>query len=246
VVQKGKLILVVDDEENIRHFLEHELNKKGYSVLVASNGKEALSLARERHPDLITLDIQMPDINGFDVTVLLKNDEETKNIPILILSVIEDKGKVYKIGANDYMTKPFDNDELAKRINRLLIGTKKTVLIVDDDQSLVKSIKYHLERKGYSTCTAYNGKQALEMAEANHPDLIALDVVMPEIDGYQVIKTLKSNPALSDIPIVLMTGIEIDGGRVTALSIGANEYISKSNDFNKLYEAIDAICVAGN
>jgi PAS domain S-box-containing protein len=239
--QKGKLILVVDDDANIRHFLAHELTKKGYRVLEASNGKEALDQTREHHPDLITLDIQMPDINGFDVTSVLKNDENTKDIPILILSVVEDKDRAYKLGANDTMTKPFDNEELVAKINRLLIGTKKTILVVDDDKSLVKSVKYHLEHKGYSTCVAYDGKQALEMIESNRPDLIVLDIVMPNMDGYEVIKALKSNPETANIPIVLVTGIEIDGGRVKAISVGATEYVTKSEDFNRLYESIDNI-----
>ena len=240
-VQKGKLILVVDDEENIRTFLNHELMKKGYSVIEASNGKEALDLARKRRPDLITLDINMPDISGFDVTAVLKNDEETKDIPILILSVIEDENKAYKLGANDCMTKPFDNEKLVAKINKLLVGTKKTILIVDDDKSLVKSVKYHLEHRGYSTCVAYDGKQALEMIETHHPDLIVLDIIMPNMDGYEVIKNLKSNPDTANIHIVLMTGIEIDGGRVKALSVGATEYVKKSNDFGKIYEMIDNI-----
>jgi CheY-like chemotaxis protein len=205
---------------------------------------EALALTRERHPDLITLDIQMPDINGFDVTTLLKNDEETKDIPILILSVIEDRDKAYKLGANDCMTKPFDNEELVSRINRLLIGTKKTILVVDDDKSLVKSVKYHLEHKGYSTYVAYDGKQAMEMVASHRPDLIVLDIIMPNMDGYEVIKALKSNPETANISIVIMTGIEIDGGRVRALSIGATEYVPKSGDFNRLYEAIDNILVS--
>jgi CheY-like chemotaxis protein len=139
------------------------------------------------------------------------------------------------------MTKPFDNEELVSKINRLLIGTKKTILVVDDDKSLVKSVKYHLEHKGYSTCVAYDGKQALEMIENHRPDLIVLDIIMPNMDGYEVIKALKSNPETANIPIVLVTGIEIDGGRVQALSVGATEYIAKSRDFNRLYEAIDNI-----
>ncbi|MBN1161263.1 MAG: response regulator [Dehalococcoidales bacterium] len=240
-IQEDKLILIVDDEDNIRNFLAHELTKKGYHVLEAANGKDALDLTRERHPDLITLDVQMPDISGFDVTAVLKNDDDTKDIPILILSVIEDKFKAYKLGANDCMTKPFDNDELVAKVNQLLIGTKKRVLVVDDDRSLVKSVKYHLEHKGYSTLVAYDGEQALELIKNESPDLIVLDIIMPNKDGYEVIKALKSNPATADLPIVLMTGIEIDGGRVKALSVGASEYITKSGDFNKLYEAIDSI-----
>jgi DNA-binding response OmpR family regulator len=243
-VQKGKLILVVDDEENIRHFLNHELTKKGYNVIAAANGKEALRLARERRPDLITLDIQMPDISGFDVTTLLKNDERTKDIPVLIVSVMGEKGKADGIGANDYMAKPFNNEELVTRINRLLVGTKKTVLIVDDDKNLVESVKYRLEHRGYTVRVAYDGQQALEMLKTSFPDLIILDILMPNMDGNQVMKTLKAKPELSCIPVVLMTGIDIDGGKVTALLAGAADYIQKSGDFNKLYTAVDNILAA--
>lgn len=240
-IKGGKTILVVDDEVNIRRFLSHELTKKGYIVFEASNGKEALEITRAHRPDLITLDIQMPDISGFDVTAVLKNDDATKDIPILILSVIEDKDKAYKLGANDYMTKPFNKEEVIAKINHLLIGTKKTILVVDDDESLVKSVKYQLEHRGYYTYVAYDGKQAMEMVESHHPDLILLDIVMPNMDGYEVIKALKSNPETAGIHIVLMTGIEIDGGRVKALSIGATEYVTKSNGFSKLYETIENI-----
>ncbi len=245
-IQKGKLILVVDDEPNIRQFLAHELTQKGYRVIGASNGKEALTLTRERRPDLITLDIQMPDINGFDVTSVLKNDEATKGIPILILSVTDDKEKAYRLGANDTMTKPFNNEELVSRINQLLIGTKKTILIVDDDKSLVKSVKYHLDHKGYSTYVAYDGKEALEMVASHHPDLIILDIIMPNMDGYEVIKSLKSNPETADISIVMVTGVDIAGGRVKALSVGASDYVPKSGDFNRMYKAIENILAGKN
>jgi CheY-like chemotaxis protein len=172
---------------------------------------------------------------------VLKNDDDTKDIPILILSVIEDREKAYKLGANDCLTKPFSKEKLIAKVNQLLIGTKKTILVVDDDKSLVKSIKYQLEHRGYSTYVAYDGKQALEMVENHRPDLILLDIVMPNMNGYEVIKALKSNPETADIRIVLMTGIEIDGGRVKALSVGATEYVPKSSGFSKLYETIDGI-----
>ena len=239
--KKGKKILVVDDEENIRIFLSHEFKRKGYTVFVAANGKEALDMARKQHPDLITLDVQMPDISGFDVTSVLKNDNDTKDIPILILSVIEDKDRAYKLGVNDYMTKPVDNEELLNKVNQLISKNRKNILIVDDDKSLVKSVRYHLERRGYLVSAAYDGMQALEMIEKKHPDLILLDIMMPVIDGFEVIKTLKADPDTASIRIVLMTGIEIDGGRVKALSIGATDLINKGDNFNKLYETVDNI-----
>jgi PAS domain S-box-containing protein len=240
-VREGEAILVVDDDANIRRFLSYELKSKGYQVFEASNGKEALELARQHHPDLITMDIQMPDISGFDVTAVLKNDEETRDIPVLIVSVIEDKEKAYKLGANDYLTKPFTKEKLIAKVNQLLIGTKKTILVVDDDKSLVKSIKYNLKHRGYSTHAAYDGRQALEMVAKHAPDLLLLDIIMPNMNGYEVIKALKSRPETSEIRIVLMTGIEIEGGRAKAISAGATEYVPKASGLKKLYETIDHI-----
>jgi PAS domain S-box-containing protein len=116
----GKSILVVDDESNIRRFIKHELAARGHNIIEASGGKEAVDLARKCHPDLITLDIAMPDLNGFDVIAVLKNDTATNNIPILIISVVEDKQKALTLGVNDYITKPITLDVLLQRVNTLL------------------------------------------------------------------------------------------------------------------------------
>ena len=236
----GKTILVVDDEANIRRFLTHELTKRGYRVLEASGGKETIDLARKYH-DLITLDILMPDISGFDVTAVLKNDPDTKDIPILIVSVMEDKEKAYKLGANDYVTKPFTIEVLTDKINLLLRDIQKSILVVDDDKSLVKSLKYELEKRGFSTYVACDGKEAIEMVESHPPDLILLDIIMPKMDGYEVMKALKRKPDTTNIPIVVMTGVDIDGGRVKALSVGANEYFTKSGGFDKIFKTIEGI-----
>jgi len=237
----GKTILVVDDEANIRRFLSHELTNRGYRVFEGSGGKEAIALAREHHPDLITLDVLMPDIDGFDVTAVLKSDPDTKDIPILILSVTEDKEKAFKLGANDYVTKPFDSEMLMSKIARLLSEGKKKVLVADDDKSLVKAVKFELEKRGFSVYVAYNGEEALKVIESNRPDLVVLDVVMPEMDGYEVMRVLKGNPETADIPIVVLTGVEINGGRVKALSLGATEYVTKSGGLTKLFEDIEDI-----
>jgi CheY-like chemotaxis protein/two-component sensor histidine kinase len=241
VIRGGKTILVVDDEANIRRFLRYELTNRGYRVLEASGGKEAIDLARKYHPDLITLDILMHDISGFDVTAVLKNDPDIKDIPILIVSVMEDKEKAYKLGANDYVTKPFTIEVLVDKINLLLQDIQKSILVVDDDKSLVKSLKYELEKRGFSTYIAYDGKEAMEMVESRLPDLILLDIIMPKMDGYEVMKALKRKPDTTNIPIVVMTGVDIDGSRVKALSVGATEYFTKSGGFDKIFKTIEGI-----
>ena len=241
-----RTILVVDDEANIRRLISHELISRGYKVIEAASGKEALDLARQSHPDLITMDVVMPDLDGFDTTAVLKTDPITKDIPILIVSVIEDKSKMYRLGANDYITKPFNIDVLVEKVNRLLTGSQKTILVVDDDKALVKSLEFELKKRGFTTFTAYNGKEALKAVDQNRPDLILLDLKMPEMDGYGVITALKSNPATADIHIVMVTGVDIDGGKVKALSIGAADYFNKSEDLSKLFETIERILTDGN
>jgi CheY-like chemotaxis protein len=233
--------MVVDDEANIRRFLSHELKKRGYSIIQASGGDQAVELARQQHPDLITLDVLMGSMNGFDVTAVLKNDPETKNIPILIVSVMEDRKRAYQLGVNDYLTKPFKIEALVDKVSRLLRDAQKKIMVVDDDKNLVRSLKYQLGKRGYSTSAAYNGKLALEKVNSQPPDLILLDIMMPEMDGYEVMKALKYKPETAQIPILVMTGVEIDGSRVKALSVGATDYFTKSGGFSKMFETIDSI-----
>jgi CheY-like chemotaxis protein len=236
-----KKILVVDDEANIRRFLSHELKKRGYSVIQAAAGGEAIELARKHRPDLITLDVLMDGISGFDVTAVLKNDADTKNIPILIVSVVEDKEQVYKLGINDYLSKPFKIEALIEKVTRLLKDAQKKILVVDDDKNLAKSLRYQLGRRGYSASVAHGGKMALEKVRSQPPDLILLDIMMPDMDGYEVMKALKRRPKTAQIPILVMTGVEIDGSRVKALSVGATEYFTKSGGFSKMFETIEII-----
>jgi PAS domain S-box-containing protein len=236
-----KTILVVDDEANIRRFLSHELKKRGYRVIQAAGGNRAIELARKHHPDLITLDVLMNGMSGFDATAVLKNDPETGDIPILIISVVEDRKRAYQLGVNDYLTKPFKIEALVGKVNQLLRDAQKKILVVDDDKNLVRSLKYQLGKRGYSASAAYSGKLALKKVGSQPPDLILLDIIMPEMDGYEVMKALKHKPETARIPILVMTGVEIDGSRVKALSVGAADYFTKSGGFGKMFQTIDSI-----
>jgi len=237
----GKTILVVDDEAHVRRFVRHELTSRGYNVIEASGGKEAIDMARKYHPDLITLDIIMPDIDGLDVTAVLKSDPDVADIPVLIFSVVEEREKGFQLGANDYVTKPVNSDLLMSKIAQLISGGRKKILVTDDDEQLVKAIKFELDKRGFSVYVAYNGEEALEVIERNRPDLIVLDLVLPRMGGYEVIRLLKGKTDTADIPIVVLTGVEIDGDRVKALSLGATEYVTKSGGLSKLFEVIENI-----
>jgi len=128
-----------------------------------------------------------------------------------------------------------------EKVSQLLRDAQKKILVVDDDRNLVKSLKYQLGKRGYSTDAAYDGKRALDKVFSQPPDLILLDIKMPQMDGYEVMKSLKLKTETAQIPVLVMTGVEIDGSRVKALSVGATDYFTKSGDFSKMFQTIEAI-----
>ena len=142
-------ILIVDDDDSIRSLLHQELGEAGYLIEEAKNGKEALECVRKQRPDLIILDIMMPEMNGFDVAAVLKNDPQTMDIPIIVFSIVQDKARGFRIGVDRYLTKPIDTN-LVSEIGSLLEQgkSKKKVMIVDEDSGTVNTLMEVLNTKG--------------------------------------------------------------------------------------------------
>ncbi len=200
-------ILVVDDEDNIRQLLGQELGGAGYRVLEAHDGLEALNRARQDHPALIVLDLMMPNMNGLDVLRVLKGDPVTAPIPVMILSVIEDREQGLRLGADEYLTKPLDAERLLRTVAGLLDRAargegRKKVLLIDEDAAVVETIGRVLRERGYEVTEAGDGQTALERARQSNPDLIILDAMISKIDNYHVLRALKSE-AQEAIVIVL-------------------------------------------
>lgn len=191
-------ILVVDDDTPIRSLLRQELTEAGYQVKEAANGKAALDMVRLHKPDLIILDVMMPEINGFDVAAVLKNDPATMDIPIIILSIVQDKERGFKIGVDRYLTKPINTEQLFHEVDVLLEQgvSKKKVLVVDEDASAVKTLTSVLSARGYKVLES-NAKNMLEMATESQPDIIMLNSVY---NGDQnIIKDLKLQKGMENV-----------------------------------------------
>jgi CheY-like chemotaxis protein len=171
-------ILVVDDDPNIRELLTQELSEAGYQVRVAGNGREALVHVRGERPDLIVLDVMMPEMNGFDVAAVLKNDPTTMDIPIVILSIVQDRDRGFRLGVDRYLTKPIDTELLFKEVGALIEQKKshKRVLVVDEDATTVRTLTDVLTARGYSVAEA-RGDDLLDRAVAVKPDIIMLNSV---------------------------------------------------------------------
>jgi signal transduction histidine kinase/CheY-like chemotaxis protein len=204
--QRGgrKTILVVDDDNNIRTLLRQALEAEGHRVLEAANGLEAIRTAKNEQPDLITLDIMMPEINGFDTAVVLKNDPLTMKIPIIVLSIVEDKERGYRLGVDRYLSKPIDIHALLGEIETLLSrGTSpKRFLVVDDDESATKTIVEILETKGYSAIEACSGSECIEKAASLRPDMIILDKMIT--NRHEIINTLRFEKGMENVLFILL------------------------------------------
>ncbi len=195
---KDSTILIVDDDDSIRSLLDQELSDAGYLIEQAVNGKDALERVRLHRPDLIILDIMMPEMNGFDVAAILKNDPQTMDIPIIILSIVQDKARGFRIGVDRYLTKPIDTVQLFAEVGTLLEQgkSKKKVMVVDEDSDAVNSLTAVLETKGYSVVKS-NGKGLVEKAVSDQPDIIILNSM--HSDKQEVIQTLRFEKGLENV-----------------------------------------------
>ena len=195
---KASKILIVDDDDSIRSLLQQELGDAGYSIQEARNGKEALAAVRKQKPDLIILDIMMPEMNGFDVAAVLKNDPQTMDIPIIVLSIVQDKTRGFRIGVDRYLTKPIDTGLLFSEIGSLLEQgrSKKKVMVVDQDAATVNTLTEVLKTKGYSVTEA-NEKELLEKAISNQPDIIIINSVL---SGKQdIVQSIRFEKGLENV-----------------------------------------------
>ncbi len=199
-----KTILVVDDEPSIRSLLRQQLEDQGYIVKEAANGMEAIFQAKQSPPDLIILDVMMPAINGFDVAAVLKNNPTTMNIPIIILSIVEDKQRGWKLGVDRYLIKPIDSDKLLNSIEVLISrgSSPKKVMVVDQDMSTIKILTEVLEAKGYSVVEALSGSECIQKALSEKPDMIIVDSVLSQ--QYNLVKTLRFEKGLENVLFVLL------------------------------------------
>jgi signal transduction histidine kinase/CheY-like chemotaxis protein len=195
---KSAKLLIVDDDDSIRSLLEQELGDAGYLIEEAKNGKEALAMVRANRPDLIILDIMMPEMNGFDVAAVLKNDPQTMDIPIIVLSIVQDKARGFRIGVDRYLTKPIDTNLLFNEIGHLLEQgkSKKKVMIVDEDSGTVNTLTEVLKTKGYMVMES-DGKELLQKAIDAQPDIIIMNSVFSI--KQDVVQTLRFEKGLENV-----------------------------------------------
>ncbi len=193
----------MDDDDHIRELLKQELNGVGYQVWEARDGREALAQIRQERPALVILDVMMPEMNGFDVAAVLKNDPQTMDLPIIILSILKDEERGYRLGVDRYLTKPVETGVLLEEVERLLAQgvSRNKVMVVDEDASTLKTLTEVLRTKGYEVVEAASGEEAIEKALRVRPDMIILNAVLPQ--QREIVKALRFEKGLENVLFLL-------------------------------------------
>lgn len=210
----SNIILIIEDDPQSANLIRRFLELENYRTIHISNGLDALAEARKVRPLAITLDIMLPGKDGWEVLQELKSDPVTRGIPVFIVSVTENKDLAYSLHADDYFIKPLDRDLLIEKINHLKKSKKRKknvsqILVVDDDDKALKLTGNFLEKKGFDVEKAKDGVEALRKIRASKPDLLILDLMMPQMSGFEVVDVMRQDPALKEIPIIILTAKEL-------------------------------------
>ncbi len=202
-------ILVIDDDESVLDLTERFLTRKGFKVVTASDGHEGLRLARELHPAAITLDVLMPQLDGWTVLAAIKGDPELADIPVILMTIIDDRTRGYALGATEYLIKPVNREKLTG-VLRAACGTAgRKVLVIDDDALMRRGIAQSLERDGWQVAEADNGRAGLARLEESKPDVIMLDLMMPEMNGFEFLVEMRARPQWRDIAVLVVTAKDL-------------------------------------
>ena len=226
-------VLVVDDDASVRGLLSKTLEKEGYRIIAAGNGVEALALARAHRPQAITLDVLMPQMDGWRTLKEFKADAELRDIPVIMVTVLNERGMAIPLGAADFMTKPVDRQRLAAILREHCgASSSASILVVEDDEPTRELLCLSLQNMGYKADAAVNGRSGLDWLVSHPtPDLILLDLMMPEMDGFEFLCELRKRPAFVDVPVIVVTAKELTAEDVRILSGQTERIITKDQSY---------------
>jgi CheY-like chemotaxis protein/nitrogen-specific signal transduction histidine kinase len=223
------LILIIDDDETVRDVIGRLLEREGFSVAKADGGKEGLRLARELHPAAVTLDIMMPDLDGWTVLAAMKGDPDLVDLPIILMTIIDEKNRGYALGATEYLVKPVDRQNLVDVLRALCGSAGRHLLVVDDDDLGRRQMREVLEQRGWTVTEASDAHDALTKLSEVPPDVIILDLMMPGMDGFEFLEEIRRKAEWRDIPVVVITAKDLTDADRIRLNGGVERIIQKTD-----------------
>ncbi|MGC2073517.1 MAG: response regulator, partial [Pseudolabrys sp.] len=226
----GDCVLVIDDDATARELIANHLREEGFSVATANSGRDGLRRAGELRPMAITLDVLMPDLDGWTVLAALRGNPELADIPVVMATVTDQQRKGMALGAAGYLTKPLDRDQLIALLRPFQARVRRTrVLMVEDDPAQRMSIRSVLEPQQWRVTEADNGRVALDLLAKEIPDIILIDLMMPEMDGFDLIAALRKQPDWRRIPVIVITALDLTAADRARLNSGVEGILLKSS-----------------
>ena len=222
-----RLALVIDDDASTVDLLSRWLKKQGYAVAAAYDGEAGLEVAHEHHPDLILLDIHMPRKNGWDVLDKLKTDEKLCDVPVIVVSVDDNRRRGLDSGASEFLMKPTTQESLVTVLDTFNTTTDGHILVIDDDEDAGNIIERAARQVGLEVSRAFDGVAGLEMVKAHKPSAIVLDLTMPEKDGFSVLKELEMDPELRRIPVIVVSARTLNGEEFNQIAESGCDFHAK-------------------
>ncbi len=223
-----RIVLAIDDDPDVIDLVSRILSRDGFQVAGALDGESALQLAARLKPCAILLDVILPGMSGWEVLSRLKQDRELSQIPVVMLTTIDDRTRGLSLGAAEYLVKPIERDHLATSVQRLYrpdVG--QDILVVEDDYATRRLLRRYLQRDGWTVRTAAHGEEALEEMRQASPGLVLLDLMMPVMDGLEFLTHLRAEARWDDVPVVVTTAKDLDAEEQTALQASVSKVLSK-------------------
>jgi signal transduction histidine kinase/CheY-like chemotaxis protein/HAMP domain-containing protein len=222
-------VLVIDDDPTVRDLMRRYLSREGFDVITAVGGQEGLEFARKLHPSVITLDVFMPDIDGWSVLQAIRQDAELNRIPVIMMTISDEKQKGFTLGASGYLTKPVDRAQLSQLLSRFkaLNGIPRA-LVVEDDLNAREMMRLLLIGEGWAVSVATNGREALERLTAERPNLILLDLMMPEMDGFEFLVEFRKDLKFATTPVIVVTAADLSLADRRRLDGGVEHILQKA------------------
>jgi signal transduction histidine kinase/CheY-like chemotaxis protein len=226
----GQCVLVIDDDATARELIADHLKQAGYGVVMAASGREGLRKAKEARPIAITLDVVMPDLDGWAVLAELRQDPDLADVPVIMATILDEELNGVALGADAYVVKPIERDRLIELVQRFRKPVRRTrMLLVEDDEIQRQRIRSWLETQHWLVIEAENGRIALDRLKEERPDLILLDLMMPQMDGFQLVAALQHEPAWRDIPVIVVTARDLSSDDRLRLNAAVAAVLSKDS-----------------
>jgi signal transduction histidine kinase/DNA-binding response OmpR family regulator len=229
--RRGPLVLVIDDDPSVHRLMEQHLGREGFAVETARGADQGIEKARRLEPDVITLDVLMPDVDGWQTLDRLQSDPELTDIPVVMVTIVSDQNMGFSLGASDYLTKPVDREVLAGTLaEHAGKPNGRPIVIAEDDEETRQLLERTVERAGWSTVTAPDGQKALEALDNGiDPSALLLDLMMPNLDGFELLDELRERPDFRHVPVIVVTAAELSAEERKSLESKVDQIFRKGD-----------------